>query len=246
MKPPEPPPKSRLQIALEITSAFEGAGLGGVAGNFDGMGLSAGALQWNYGKGTLQKLLKLYQDKHGLWPALWFPEDINGTSVMHPKDAVAFSERMQKDKKVKREWVQSWSTFLTRPEVVACQMELVAKRGEYAEKMMRSWHLDSTKAFCFFFDVNVQNGSMKGVKQKLPLFTQYTRAITKAKDNREIWSTLDIPDEETIILLRAAWDRSRLSHAKWRSDVFYRKGTIAMGFGKVHGKMYDFRDSFSE
>ena len=47
---------------LALTGAFETAagfpgGFSHVAGNFDGQGISFGALQWNLGQGTLQPLL---------------------------------------------------------------------------------------------------------------------------------------------------------------------------------------------
>jgi hypothetical protein len=54
--------KKALEMALLITSAFEGAHsttlqYDSVAGNFDGMGMSFGVIQWNFGQGTLAPVL---------------------------------------------------------------------------------------------------------------------------------------------------------------------------------------------
>ena len=49
-----------LDTCLNVTGHFEGGTpkYSAVTGNFDGMGLSAGIIQWNLGQGTLQQLLK--------------------------------------------------------------------------------------------------------------------------------------------------------------------------------------------
>src|SRR5262245_6138993 len=53
--------------ALRITSTFETGkpgGFGGLTGNFDGQGLSFGLMNWNFGTGSLQPLLKEFLSKH--------------------------------------------------------------------------------------------------------------------------------------------------------------------------------------
>ena len=52
--------KSWVQTALKVTGHFEDSTdpLGGVSGDFDGMGISVGVLQWNIGMGSLQPLVK--------------------------------------------------------------------------------------------------------------------------------------------------------------------------------------------
>ena len=50
-----------IDLALSITSYFETSkpmNYQGVVGDFDGMGMSFGIIQWNFGKGTLGPLLK--------------------------------------------------------------------------------------------------------------------------------------------------------------------------------------------
>ena len=52
--------KSWVQTALKVTGHFEDSTdpLGGVSGDFDGMGISVGVLQWNIAMGSLQPLVK--------------------------------------------------------------------------------------------------------------------------------------------------------------------------------------------
>lgn len=229
----------RLKTALEVTGGFEGAGWGGVARNFDGAGLSFGTLQWNYGQGTLQALLKMYLDRHGLIPAAAFPEDINATAHMASVDAVKFSGRMQTATRVKPEWREAWKKFGEDPKVVEIQKEMAKPYFTKAEAMMKLWRLDSTKAFCFFFDVAVQNGSMKDVKRSTPLDEEICKILEAAKSNEKVWD--EIPTSlETRVLLKAGWDRSLKANPQWQMDVFYRKGAIAMGKGFVHRKLYHF------
>src|ERR1022692_4361788 len=66
--PPATPPPAAPLLAepvgvrcLALTGSFETSNLfpgcfSGLAGDFDGMGMSYGALQWNIGQGTLQQL----------------------------------------------------------------------------------------------------------------------------------------------------------------------------------------------
>src|SRR3954447_15251710 len=49
-----------IEIALRVTGHFEDSNdpLAGVSGDFDGMGISLGVLQWNIGSGSLQPLVQ--------------------------------------------------------------------------------------------------------------------------------------------------------------------------------------------
>lgn len=229
------PQVDKLKLALEITGSFEGAGWGGVARNFDGQGLSFGILQWNYGQGTLQKLLLRYQEKHGLIEG--FPEDINESARMNPTEAIKFSERMQSPQRVKTEWQDAWRRFGEAN--IDLQKEMAEPYAKKADEMMRNFGMSSTRAFCFFFDVAVQNGSMKDVKRVTPLDEELLTIIDAAQNNKDVW--LEVPSNpEQRVLLKAAWDRSLRASKQWQMDVFYRKGAIAMGCGYVHKKYRSF------
>ena len=50
-----------VAVAISVTGTFENSGdpYLGVTGNFDGMGISCGVLQWNIGSNSLQPLVRL-------------------------------------------------------------------------------------------------------------------------------------------------------------------------------------------
>src|SRR5690606_35468650 len=107
--------------------------------------------------------------------------------------------------------------------------------------------------FCWFFDVYVQNGSLKGIEKpqmtvadkfktifsgitgqrpskelQLPLradLSLYEKNLqAEGGVNRELWGTT-FPSNECQILFN--WICERANRNQWRSDVISRKGTIA-------------------
>lgn len=67
--PPEPLSGDLASRCLALTGSFETGQLApgcfaAIAGNFDGQGISFGALQWNFGQETLQALLKEMLAEH--------------------------------------------------------------------------------------------------------------------------------------------------------------------------------------
>jgi hypothetical protein len=228
------PPEDRLGIALQITGAFEGSGYGNVAGSFDGQGISAGILQWNYGQGTLQALLLKYISDHGSLPDHLFPEPITPTAKMSAGAAIIFANRMQDKRQLKPEWKHAWKSFMSSSETVAIQKEFAKLKGDRAESMMKSYGMDSLRAYCWFFDVVVQNGSMKGIPIVLgePIFD------LASAGNKAVWSKMSFTDEQKTLLF-ASHNRAKVSVQQFQADVFNRKATIAVGVGTVHGKIYD-------
>lgn len=240
-----------LDTALDITGSFEGSGYDALAGNFDGMGISAGILQFNFGKNTLQLLLGRYQERFGdISENIIFPEPIDHLAFLSPKEAVAFAKNYMLDgKRIKPEWVTPWKHFLRLPGCKDVQKDIAENiYGKKAYALMDVWRLHSLRAFCFFFDVAVQNGSMKGIKRAdidLSL-DEYWSVMSQADDSliRE-WTNI-VPTEEQMLLFIAGWERSRKSIKRWQDDVFSRKSCIAMGRGLVHGQVFDFQTLFDE
>jgi hypothetical protein len=232
---------TRLETALSITGKFEGSGYDNVTGNFDGEGLSAGILQWNYGCGSLQPLLKLYQDTHG--SITGFPEDINASAHMSTGDGIAFARTMQdQTSHITPEWKASWRAFLSSPEVIAVQQKYCQKAASAADKLSVDWGMNSTRAFCWFFDLVVNNGGLKGVTKPKGTVGEVKQALDTwaTKQNKKLWSVME-STEEMKILFVAAYERTKLSRTEFRVDTFNRKATIAMGKGFVHGELFDLK-----
>ena len=105
-------PPSYLVTALQITGSFEGSGYNQISGNFDGQGISAGILQWNYGQGSLQnKILRPLIDEYGTEVIdEKFPLPVCQTAYMTPKEAIAFAKKYMLDDKgrLRKNWADGW------------------------------------------------------------------------------------------------------------------------------------------
>ena len=240
-------PEDYLKEAMRITGAFEGSGYGNVAGNFDGQGISAGMLQWNYGQGTLQnKILHPFIKRHGeLELDNHFPGMVSHTAYMPPKQAVRYaSVKMLDDKKLKRQWDAAWREFMFSSRVQELQLEAAEELANKAWAYCEQHDMKSIKAFCWFFDIVVQNGSLKGAEKPLFLESYPEEILADAKGfNLEVWRKIET-DKETKTLF--IWTCDRVTRNKWASDVIARKGTIAHGTGYVHGNLYNLDDIFKK
>jgi len=227
-----------LNTALLVTSSFEGGGFNNVVGNFDGQGLSAGALQWNFGQGTLQQLLKRWQQLYG--DIKGFPTDINPLSDAKPSAAIDAASVMQGDDHVLLPaWGKAWRAFMGSPKMVQIQLEAAKPMGDYAGFFQRKWQLGSVAAYCWFFDTRVQNGSILIPKPEDTDVNTYMTVVSSAPWKcRKLWEMM-VPTMEQCCLMKASWDRAMMSREEYKMDVFCRKATIVMGKGYVHDELVD-------
>lgn len=272
---PSPYPRAWLESALQITGAFEGCGFGTATGDFDGMGVSAGVLQWNYGQGSLQSkiLAPAIQVMGAKRVDTFFPVPVSVTASMSAKDAVAYARKhMLNGKVLKPTWRDAWIKLMLMAEVKEIQMDAASSIASRAFQDAIHSGLRSKRAFCWFFDVYVQNGSLKGIQKPqmpitekitrwfqsitgeqgiqadvpmpFPVFAEYEKnVLAEGGVNKELWLK-ETKDEEAIILFN--WIILRANNNQWRQDVISRKGTIAHMIGNVHGKRYELRDILAQ
>lgn len=244
-----------LDLALSITGKFEGHDLfGNISGNFDGMGVSAGVLQWNFGMGSLQtRILAKYMEKHGDLD-MYFPEPIaHLVKAGSNEDDVRWVERhmlQPGSTKLRPEWTKAWRKFMTLPEVVALQKTACNGVSNQAEKIQKDLKLTSVKSYCWAFDIVTQNGSLKGLPLEKADRTRARELIDSSATlpvNQKIWgSMLSKVDDEAISLFTLSFDRAKIANPRWFHDVFSRKGTIALGKGYVHEQLWDFTLAFDQ
>lgn len=245
-------------FALKTSSLFEGSH---IAGNFDGQGISFGLLNWCIGQGSFQKNI--------LGPAVerlghvkvnsLFPKPITPIMTMTIKDAIKYSLQMQNAKGlVKKSYTikSDWRLGFDKLHELTKDIEQVNASEAIARKALKyciEYNLTSVRSFCFFFDVVVQNGSMKGVHLSanevgyLGGVNNLINDVDTSKDNSKLWSdVLDLKDalkdQYSITALAemsvmAKLIIKRATKNKWRSDVINRKGAVIMGIGWVHGKL---------
>lgn len=255
-----------IDICLGISGSFEG-GDGQprwdlTTGNFDGMGLSVGALQWNPGTGSIFPLLTKTFQKMGAVPDEF--DDIHTMAAMKPRDAVAFAVQT---------WVtpenpkgpltpqakQLWEAFLATPECRAAQAELAQAILDHAiddATHYLPWLTEIDWRTCaFFFDVRVQQGGMTkrmddGTRVAVealgsPEEARPQEAIDfaaksgKAKTGVAWQKVIEGGDQLAAVLLHYAYERAILSRPQYQWDTLSRRGAIACRGGAVHGKWVD-------
>jgi hypothetical protein len=230
------------QRCLALTGTFEtstGAPecFCGLAGNFDGQGISFGVLQWNLGQGTLQPMLRdmiaMYHDV-----AFAIFADALDTLVK-----VLASPRAQQ-----LEWADSiqdpqrhivfepWKGLLRALGRTAEFQTIQAKYAESirtkAESMCDSFGVWTERGLALMFDICVQNGSIgRDTASKI-------RADFGAIAIRD-------PASAEIARLRViANRRAEAAASAFVEDVRRRKLTIANGEGTVHNIPYNLEQQF--
>jgi hypothetical protein len=256
-----------VAAAAAITPGFETTGdpFEAAAGDFDGMGISCGALQWNIGMGSLQPMVLAVGR-----PVVLRTMPANGARMWE-----ACTGTVNRGLQIVRTW-QSGSTLragpkaelralMGSPEMRAQQQARLDAKAEVAMGLAREWSMarDGTeptkRLFLWFFDIVTQNGSMKGITPAdVAHFIAVNRPdrvddlvcdflagkkgasghVKDAKANASLWR--DPAEGETLELLCMSYLRAGKSNAKWQHVVLNRKGTIAMGRGFVNGKLWEF------
>jgi hypothetical protein len=261
------PDPAWVDAAARITPGFETAGdpFQAAVGDFDGMGISCGALQWNIGMGSLQPMVRAVgrgvvlaaMPTHGA--RMW--EACTGT--------------ITRGLEIVRGW-QTGTTLKAGPraelralmgtaQMRAEQMTRINAKAGIALGMAQDWTQGrpgvqpSKRMFLWFFDLVTQNGGMKGIKPaEVAAFITANRPdrvddlvcdflaakkgtsghVRDAHANATHWRNR--AQGEMLELLCMSYLRAGKSNPKWQHVVLNRKGTIAMGRGRVNGQDWDF------
>lgn len=238
----QPIPKAELkENALALTSLFETStsypdNFGVTAGNFDGQGISHGAIQYNFGSGTLQPI---WRDLITNYPTM--VEGIFGTDyaefydvVMNRTEAdqVAWGDSISivtTDGNNKRFIMEPWNTYFETLGVTqeSIDRQILAAEWYYgeADKWMVEFDLWTRRGYALLFDIAVQSGSIpQSVKD---LIHADIAAINAAAMTDEEYET-----EKMVIIANR---RADYVSETWRESYRERKLSIANGSGWVYG-----------
>lgn len=261
------PPADWLKAATAVTPGFEVSGnpYHGVSGDFDGMGISCGALQWNIGQNSLQPMVRAVGEDvvrsvmptrgREMWRAANSPV----------RDGLGIVRGWQKVAKLDTTVRAELQALMGSPAMCAQQDARIMAVGARAFELATRW-VDAAgrpaatkREFLWFFDLVTQNGSLEGIG-----FNDVARFLDEsdagraddvvcdflsatggtsghAKDahvNAQIWR--GVGDVGKVELLALSYLRSGTASPKWRHVVLNRKGAIAMGKGRVNGTSFDF------
>ena len=245
MFPNEPVPVSEIasqplpERCLALTGSFETGKYPpelfcGITGDFDRMGLSFGALQWNVGQGTLQPLLLQMFDQHAEIAQNIFHEHFNtvitlGTAPL--PDQLAFTRSVQTRGLLQEPW-QGMLTALGRTEEFQrIQTDHAGKIFQQAVGMCNDYGLLSERAAALMFDIATQGGSISSIV-RAQIMADFD-LLPKGDSANEVAKMCIVANR-----------RAAASGARFVDDVRTRKLTIAHGVGTVHGVFYDLDDMF--
>lgn len=262
-------PRDWVETALKVTGHFEDSEdpLGAVSGDFDGMGISLGVLQWNIGSNSLQPMVVPLGLAAVLETMPVYGRDLWNACTSNVQQGLAIC--------------RSWQTGATLRKPVLAELKAFTRSHRFVDRQVSrasqvasgAFHAATTYAaadpayqqvskalFCWFFDVFTQNGGLKGlgypevkgfiaangVETADDVICDWlaTRANASAgyrdsRQNSALWR--DKVPREKLSLLVLSYLRSQLSRLEYRGDVLNRKASIAIGRGWVHRELHDLR-----
>ena len=244
--PGQPPPQSELAGApvadrcLALTGSFETGAqppdcFCGITGDFDGMGISFGVLQWNIGQGTLQPLLQTFVEQHSSLAGDIFHENLDTLRSLAsaPRtEQLDFTRSIQNNGQIHEPWRGMMRTLGRTPEFRSIQAQQASSKYEQGLEMCAEYGLKSQRAAALMFDIVTQNGSIGSIV-KSQILADFKQITASSADDVEV-------ARMRIIANR----RAAVCNPKFVDDVRTRKLTIAEGKGTVHGIAYDLEDTF--
>ena len=209
-----------------------------VTGDFDGQGISFGALQWNFGQGSLQPILERMLRNHREVMESVFHDHLPRleNALQGGKAAVMRFARSIQDPvrhKVQEPWLGMFRALGRTPECQDIQTEMAMDQHRRARSLAREYGLGSQRAVALMFDILVQNGSIKDTVKR-QIFRDF-----------EAFPQSLAPDELEVRKMRSVANRrAEAAKPEFVKDVRSRKLCIADGKGTVHGIAFVLGEQF--
>jgi hypothetical protein len=244
--PGEPAPPSPFagvslsERCLALTGSFETGKYHpdcfcSVSGDFDGMGISFGVLQWNVGQGSLQPIFKEMFEKYVDVSQAIFHEHFDDVKALGSEvvaEQLAFCRSIQVKGQVRDPWLGMLVTLGRTPECQSVQAGQASGVYSRALDYCQEFHLTSERAVALLFDIVTQNGSI-GAEAKALMEADFAK-LPPNDPGGEV--------ARLCIIANRVADGARAAYV---NDVRVRKLTVANGGGTVHGIVYDLADMFN-
>lgn len=260
-------PADWVKAAVAITPGFEVPGdpYQGVTGDFDAMGISCGALQWNIGQGSLQQMVRNIGKANVMAAMPKFGAEMWDACNAPISKGLAIVRGWQTGARLKPAANAELRALFGSPAMRAQQDQRIDRVADKAFSLAGAWAKNrlggapTKRSFCWFFDIVTQNGSLKGLTfADVAQFLDQNKPdraddvvcdflanrkgesghVRDAKKNAALWR--DKTDNEKLELLAMSYLRSNAANPQWRHVVLNRKGTIAMGVGWVNSGKHNF------
>jgi len=226
-----------LSGAFETSTGFPDC-FCGLTGDFDGMGMSYGVIQWNIGQGTLQPLFSDMISAHEDVMANIFHDNLDPLKnlLSSPTEAQLEWARSIQDP-IRHAIFEPWKgLFLAlgrTQEFQDIQLAHAQIKQQLASALCQRFGVTTERAFALMFDICVQNGSI----------ASDTEAQIRT-DFAAIPADADPTEAEVARLQSIANRRAEAANPAYVEDVRTRKLTIANGVGTVHGVPYNLEQQF--
>jgi hypothetical protein len=259
--PPVPPPVAlpgfspAEEKALRITTTFETGrplNFSGLTGNFDGQGVSLGLLQWNFGTGSLQPLLRRFAtESSARFDEIFGPDAARFRELLQPHRTRA--EQMDFARSINdahNQIVEPWHIRFNRvtedPGFRQIQLNAVRPRMDAAERDARRLGLTTERGLSMMFDNVTQNGPSWlevhiGRTATAPGTTRATM-LQERTNRRRTELGRNLTDRERLEMIANLV--ADTSSPRWKEDVRQRRMTIVNGTGIVHGTHFDLGRQF--
>lgn len=234
--------KPHQKIAFAVTSWFEcGDDIWGISGNFDGMGLSFGPRQNNFGCGSLQPLLKK-ADALGLISKNFTADQskfIQSLLIISSKEAqtqIVVRDMNDDRGRIKPEWLSSWKSLAEDPTMQAIVMDDTEEAMKSADELSQ-WiggKSQTVRCYCLAYDIVNQCG---GISSPLRML------LTSLKPLLYPFSRGDRDWMLFIAWARGMWTDFR-GTGEWADDVVARKRAIVKGKLRFRGERIDLDTKF--
>lgn len=227
---------------LSLTGSFETGQrppgcFAAIAGDFDGQGMSFGALQWNFGQSSLQPLLQQMDQAHSDVIDQLFGNDASELrSVLtksHPDQMTWIRSIQDGGHHIQQPWRDQFSALGHSGEFQALEVKAATQRYEEAKSWCGTYNVQSERAVALMFDIRVQDGSIAASTRDQIL-----------QDFQNLQPSGDPAQDEVNRLVIIANRRADAVHGPFQADVRARKLCIANGQGTVHGANYDLETQF--
>jgi uncharacterized protein YraI len=226
---------------LALTAGFETGTtppecFAGLAGDFDGQGMSFGVLQWNLGQGTLQPMFqKIDRENPDVVKAVLGDgyADFHAMLAKAHADQMAWARGKQTDKKWTDPWKSRFKALGRTAPMQQIEVDGAHDRFVKGLQLVKDYGLWSERAAALMFDIVVQNGSIKDATKQQIL-----------ADFARIDPSLSKEDQEVAKMRSVANRRAEAANPKFVEDVRRRKLLIANGSGTVHGDTYDLERTY--
>jgi hypothetical protein len=261
--------------AIEITQAFEGnSPWANITGNFDGAGLTCGALGWTVKWNNQQPLVKKFVLRFGIdnlkqympttWKWYW---DL--TQIQEESKAIAFANTISNGKSsVFQPYRSELSNFWSSKEMILIQKETAAiDMGSWAKeqcfKIQKHFNLSSPQffAFAYYFDQAVLNGTGKNPEiyeassiNFSDIFSWMDKETGYGQEdftkNMFHWRKMITSDASHLapdqeLLFKLGYLRARRARSEFDTITMSRRGILSLGSGYLNGQFWNLSKELS-